>query len=172
VNSANVQQDSELQDKEFSTSMQCELEPSKASHSKSNYSNSDMMPSSLSQIDTSILENLPDEVRADIFKSLPPHRVENQLPESSRSSVLSGSYSKWCEMLRVQNCSLSECLLSSASFRFLNLDPGSKERDAVVLHLCEFMKEYINQKVEVDLEELYNCFCLLKRYIFNNFARL
>lgn len=130
-----------------------------------------MMPSSLSQVDFSILENLPDDVRADVLKTLPLHRVENQPPESSKSSLLSGSYSNWCEMLQVHNGLLSECLLSSASFCFLNLDRGSKEWDAVVLYFCEYMKEYINQKIESDLEELYNCFCLLKRYTINNFAR-
>ncbi|XP_021285553.1 DNA repair protein REV1 isoform X2 [Herrania umbratica] len=36
--------------------------------------NNDLMPSSLSQVDTSVLQQLPEELRADIFESLPEHR--------------------------------------------------------------------------------------------------
>lgn len=172
MNSANVWQDCEQQDQEFTTRMQCKFEQSKAFCSNSNHFKSDLMPSSLSQVDSSILENLPEEVRADVLKSLPLHRVENQLPESSKSSILLGSYPKWFEILRVRGGLLSEYLLSSASFCSPNLDPGSEEWDAVVSCLSEFLKEYINQKIESDIEELYNCFRLLKRYTTNNFARL
>ncbi|XP_078181674.1 DNA-directed DNA polymerase [Carex rostrata] len=160
--------DCEQQDEEFTTRMQCKFEQSKASCSNSNHFKSDLMPSSLSQVDSSILENLPEEVRADVLKSLPLHRVENQLPESSKSSILLGSYHKWFENLRVRDGLLSEYLLSSASFCSPNLDPGSEEWDAVVSCLSEFLKEYINQKIESDIEELYNCFRLLKRLSFDS----
>ncbi|XWS62960.1 hypothetical protein CRYUN_Cryun06bG0055600 [Craigia yunnanensis] len=36
--------------------------------------NNDLMPLSLSQVDTSVLQQLPEELRADIFESLPAHR--------------------------------------------------------------------------------------------------
>ncbi|KAK6241139.1 hypothetical protein SCA6_006528 [Theobroma cacao] len=36
--------------------------------------NNDLMPSSLSQVDTSVLQQLPEELRADLFESLPAHR--------------------------------------------------------------------------------------------------
>ncbi|KAJ4798862.1 DNA repair protein REV1 [Rhynchospora pubera] len=163
-NSESVERkDCRQQDQEISTRMQRVLEPSEASCSKSNYCKSDLMPGSLSQVDFSILENLPDEVRTDILKQLPPHRVENQFSESSKSNLSLGSHSKGFEMLRVQNCLLSEFLLSNATFLTPNINPSSEEWDAIVVNSCEFMKEYIRQKIESDIEELYNCFRLLKR---------
>ncbi|KAE8698588.1 DNA repair protein REV1 [Hibiscus syriacus] len=38
--------------------------------------NNDLVPSSLSQLDTSVLQQLPEELRADIFEALPAHRIQ------------------------------------------------------------------------------------------------
>ncbi|XVE93451.1 hypothetical protein REPUB_Repub01dG0193800 [Reevesia pubescens] len=38
--------------------------------------NNDLMPSSLSQIDSSVLQQLPEELRADLFELLPAHRIQ------------------------------------------------------------------------------------------------
>ncbi|XP_022735797.1 DNA repair protein REV1 isoform X3 [Durio zibethinus] len=38
--------------------------------------NNDLMPSSLSQVDTSVLQQLPEELRADLFEVLPAHRMQ------------------------------------------------------------------------------------------------
>lgn len=107
----------------------------------------------------------------------------NQNLKCSKISLFSGSPPKWVEKFKVSNClilnviaefyakSRADALLSSilqsvVSFLPLALGKSSEERDEAISCLCELLTQYIILKIESDIEELYNCFCLLKRYLF------
>ncbi|TYI45601.1 hypothetical protein E1A91_D13G049000v1 [Gossypium mustelinum] len=52
-----------------------EARPDSVAISTAGLENNDLVPSSLSQVDTSVLQQLPEELRADIFEALPAHRM-------------------------------------------------------------------------------------------------
>ncbi|KAG8095098.1 hypothetical protein GUJ93_ZPchr0012g20479 [Zizania palustris] len=83
----------------------------------------DFMPNSLSQADLTVLQELPEDVKADLFNVLPLHRSgdptcsnsnisENKIPADGRSDdpkhpqdyPLPGSSQKWIEEFRVSSC--------------------------------------------------------------------
>lgn len=160
----------------------------------------DLMPSSLTQADASVFEQLPEDLKADIIESLPAHRavnsvgnaphgfvgafpncVEVQNSEYPETHLWLGSPPKWVEMFQTSNClilniiaevytkSRANDLLSSifqSIFSFLPLTSEScSEWDEALSSLYELLKQYVNLKIESDIEELYNCFCFLKRYV-------
>ncbi|XP_020114515.1 uncharacterized protein LOC109728471 isoform X7 [Ananas comosus] len=105
----------------------------------------------------------------------------NQNLKCSKISLFSGSPPKWVEKFKVSNClilnviaefyakSRADALLSSIlqsviSFLPLASEKSSEERDEAISCLCELLTQYIILKIESDIEELYNCFCLLKRF--------
>ncbi|KAK8568205.1 hypothetical protein V6N13_106139 [Hibiscus sabdariffa] len=50
--------------------------PNSVAISTAGLENNDLVPASLSQVDTSVLQQLPEELRADIFEALPAHRIQ------------------------------------------------------------------------------------------------
>ncbi|KAJ3678135.1 hypothetical protein LUZ60_001938 [Juncus effusus] len=163
----------QAREKETNSASEIQILRLKSEHeeSKSNFSESDLMPNSLSQLDTSALDHLPDDVRTDILNSLPTHRTGNQNPGSSSGNLIpnySGSKSKWTEMfgnVGNEGLLLSDCLLKMDCVGF---DLSGEEWDVEVLGFCEGFEEYVKMKVDCDIEELYNCFCLIKRFSVNS----
>ncbi|XP_072971771.1 DNA repair protein REV1 isoform X2 [Typha angustifolia] len=160
-----------------------------------------LMPSSLSQADISVLQQLPHDVRADVLGLVPPHRKKDfignalrctsarkflkaegsETAEYSRTFLLSGSPPNWVEKFRTSNCMilnifaelyakcrgddlLSSIFQSMVSFLPLTPVPDTEEWDEALSYFSELLTQYTNLKIESDIEELYNCFCLLKRY--------
>ncbi|KAK8456031.1 hypothetical protein SEVIR_4G264900v4 [Setaria viridis] len=180
----------------------------------------DLMPDSLSQADFAVLQELPEDVKADLFSALPLHRpgdptcstsnvseskppnvggaenrslndggAENRSlndggaddPRDRSIFVPPGSFQKWIEQFRVSSClilnviaeqhtdsicsrPLSAVLEPLASFLSLCPDSGSEEWNETLSCLSELLRQYIQLKVETDIEELYKCFCLMKRF--------
>lgn len=168
------------------------------------------MPSSLSQVDTKVLQQLPEELRVDIIEQLPAHRRQEfsinaalsyfgehppeSLPNSptgnfweSTDSVLKcnlwiGNPPKWvvefkdskymilkilANMYYKSGCSgnlssiLRHTILESQHFLDINFEGW----DEALCCFCELLKQYIELKIEFDIEEIYFCFCLLRRYL-------
>lgn len=165
----------------------------------------DLMPDSLSQADSTILQELPEDVKADLFRKLPLHRSggpicstsnvsESKSPNVVRSENRSlndggaddpkdppGGFQKWIGQFRVSSClilnviaeqhtdsscgrPLSSALEPVASFLPLCPSPGSEEWSETLSCLSELLRQHIQLQVESDIEELYKCFCLLKRF--------
>ncbi|XP_066373951.1 uncharacterized protein [Miscanthus floridulus] len=157
----------------------------------------DLMPDSLSQADLTVLQELPEDVKADLFSALPLHRSGDPAcstsnvseskspnvddPQNPRTFVPPGSSQKWIEQFRVSSClilnviaeqhtdsscqrPLSSVLEPVASFLPLCPNSGSEEWNETHSCLSELLRHYIQLKVEDDIEELYKCFCLLKRF--------
>ncbi|KAK6946041.1 UmuC domain [Dillenia turbinata] len=165
-----------------------------------------LMPSSLSQVDTDVFQQLPEELRVDILKQLPDHRrpecssdavledykahqSEMKFGEVSTNSVGSsvtnnlwlGKTPQWVAKFRVSNCSilnflakmyfqskstglLSSILQSSISDARLVLDISKEEWDEAICKMTELLKQFIDLKIQTDIEEIYLCFRLLKRF--------
>uniref|UniRef100_A0A453SS87 DNA polymerase Y-family little finger domain-containing protein n=1 Tax=Aegilops tauschii subsp. strangulata TaxID=200361 RepID=A0A453SS87_AEGTS len=160
----------------------------------------DFMPNSLSQADFTVLQELPEDVRADLFNVIPLHRpidptcctsnvTENKSlknggtddPKNPVICVLPGSSQKWAEQFRVSSSlllnaiaeqhanSISSQPLSSILEHVASLLPlcptsGSEEWSDTLSRLSVLLTEYIHLKVDSDIEELYKCFLLLKRF--------
>ncbi|EMS65069.1 DNA repair protein REV1 [Triticum urartu] len=160
----------------------------------------DFMPNSLSQADFTVLQELPEDVKADLFNVLPLHRpmdptcrtsniTENKSlknggaddPKNPVICVLAGSSQKWAEQFRVSSSlllnaiaeqhanSISSQPLSSILEHVASLLPlcptsGSEEWSDTFSRLSVLLTEYIHLKVDSDIEELYKCFLLLKRF--------
>ncbi|GFQ07259.1 DNA repair protein rev1 [Phtheirospermum japonicum] len=147
-----------------------------------------LLPSSLSQVDFSVLQQLPDELRKDIIELLPQHREpgfakgssSNVIEEQTELSDLwSGSPPKWVEKFQKSNCStlnnlamihqfgsggcLSSLLQRMMSRIFLPIEVATDVSDDAVSWLCELFKQYVDLKIATDIEEIYFCMCLLKR---------
>ena len=173
--------------------------------------NTDLMPLSLSQVDVSVLQQLPEELRGDILGQLPAHRKQeltsnagshplSENPEgtliinitenqsNSIASVLNtnlwiGSPPQWVDKFTVSSCLILKTLaelyyklgstgsLSPILQRIISecLYPLDENGDAcgeeATYDLCELFKQYVKLKTELDLEEIYVCFCLLRRYV-------
>ncbi|XP_068656705.1 DNA repair protein REV1 isoform X2 [Aristolochia californica] len=156
----------------------------------------DFMPSSLSQVDDSVLQQLPQEVKADILETLPLHRVRENSSidakqlmhgESSSGQIVSesnlwgGNPPKWVGKFKLSNCmilnifvesyhkcgcksilsSILQCIISFLPF---SLELGSEDWDEAISCVCEFVMSYVELKIESDIEEIYICFRLLKRF--------
>ncbi|KAJ8769069.1 hypothetical protein K2173_024065 [Erythroxylum novogranatense] len=169
----------------------------------------DLMPSSLSQIDALVLHQLPEELRFDILQQLPAHRRQEltsnaglgsstEIPQGLLdvkstdiklpidvvvdSNLWVGTPPMWVEKFKVSNCLLLNTLaetyyelgsngnLSSIMQRTLCkcLPPQDASDDGwideAMFYICELLKQYIKLKIELDLEEIYVCFCLLRRF--------
>ena len=155
------------------------------------------MPDSLSQADLTVLQELPEDVKADLFNVLPLHRSDDPTCSTSNVSekivpndvgaddskdptvtLLSGTCQQWIEQFRVSSClivnviaeqhtdssqSLSSILEPVASFVQLCPSSGSEEWNEALSYLSKVLIQYVQLKIETDIEELYKCFCLLKR---------
>ncbi|XP_059448274.1 DNA repair protein REV1 [Corylus avellana] len=165
----------------------------------------DLMPSSLSQVDVTVLQQLPEELKADILEVLPAHRrqdvssnVLSEVPleskgikttenhSGSKDSVLdnnlwAGTPPQWVDKFKVSNClilnilaemyyeagstgNLSPILQRAISVPKHQLDASQDGWDEAAHILRELLKQYIKLKIEFDIEEIYVCFCLLKRF--------
>lgn len=161
----------------------------------------DVMPVSLSQADFTVLQQLPEDLKLDIFELLPAHRVENR-----SSSISIGTINKFCDSKDIGNDKdfklqfwmgnppnwvdkfmhsgclflssianmystsggtglLSTALQSVFSFLHKLSDSSLKQWDESCSCVCELLTQYIDLKIESDIEELYVCFRLLKRYM-------
>lgn len=168
--------------------------------------NVELMPSSLSQIDFSVLQQLPEEIRADVLGQIPAHRQvysnsasvasENQIESTGikideklipsingvgNNSLWAGDPPLWVHKFKASNFSilkiLAEMYYKSGSTGILSqvlqqtvstsLNPQnvcSESWDEAIHELSELLKQYITLMIEVDLEEIYLCFRILRRY--------
>ncbi|KAF7103325.1 LOW QUALITY PROTEIN: hypothetical protein CFC21_104323 [Triticum aestivum] len=159
----------------------------------------DFVPNSLSQADFTILQELPEDVKADLFNVLPLHRsidptrhtsnvTENKSlknggtddPKNPVICVLPGSSEKWAEQFRVSSSLLLKAIaeqhansissqplssiLEHAASLLLLCPPSGSEEWNDTLSRSVLLTVYIHLKVDSDIEELYKCFLLLKRF--------
>ncbi|KAI3753074.1 hypothetical protein L2E82_25119 [Cichorium intybus] len=144
---------------------------------------SSILPSSLSQIDASVLQELPEEIQNDIIDLLPPHRnlePEPSLPDPQPGQLWVGDPPNWIQkfsssnlqILRLfsdtysqlkSNHDLSSLLLKCISSSEILCNDFNDDYDDVISCLHELLKQYIDLKIDSDLEEIHTCFRLLKR---------
>ncbi|KAA8536245.1 hypothetical protein F0562_028723 [Nyssa sinensis] len=168
----------------------------------------DLMPSSLSQVDVSVLQQLPEELRVDILEVLPAHRrpeyvsdaalghlpnpressrmgcTENQtgmMDSLSSKDLWVGNPPLWVEKFKVSKFRmlnilaemyyrsgstghLSSILQRTISEYRISLDSSNDGWDDAISCLCDLLKQYIRLKIETDIEEIYVCFRLLRRF--------
>ncbi|XP_014520837.1 DNA repair protein REV1 isoform X1 [Vigna radiata var. radiata] len=171
----------------------------------SSFENNDLFPSSLSQVDGSVFQQLPEDFKADIVEQLPAHRrpdicsnvvippLENHslsvgVEVSDNSPICSynndslwvGNPPNWVEKFKGGSClilkKLAEMYLRSGLANtlssvlhqiiseFYELNLAQQFSDETVDIMCELLRQYIKVKIERDIEEIYICFRLLKRF--------
>ncbi|XP_022952777.1 DNA repair protein REV1 [Cucurbita moschata] len=162
----------------------------------------DLLPSSLSQVDPSVLQELPEPLRDDILKQLPAHRgkelslehsvkihhescdatasTSGSIDSFTENGLWSGNPPLWVDKFKASNClilqflaetytelgspgNLYGILLRTLSKSWHPSVPESDGWDGAIYGLCELLKEYFKLKIELDIEETYACFHLLKR---------
>ncbi|KAJ0829043.1 hypothetical protein HanLR1_Chr00c0046g0698901 [Helianthus annuus] len=158
--------------------------------------NIDIMPSSLSQLDPSVLQQLPEEIRNDITGILPAHRDpqiqshshlvdQAKLTDDDSSSHLlwAGDPPQWVAKFKSSDSQilrffsdtysgfrsthgLYSVLLKSVSANVVCGGGSTVDCDDSISWLCQLLKEYADLKLESDLEEIHTCFRLLRRYIY------
>lgn len=155
-----------------------------------------IMPSSLSQVDSTVFQELPEELRKDIIE----HLAKYQGPESMKGALSNvsdkqieveasdlndlwvGNPPKWVMKFQISNCSMLICFaeiyqsgsggcLSSIlqcmmSRIFVLTGVGTVGFGDAVTWLCELFRQYIDLKITIDVEEIYVCVCLLRRYVY------
>ncbi|PWA92321.1 BRCT domain-containing protein [Artemisia annua] len=160
-----------------------------------------VMPSSLSQIDASALQEYPQEIRDEILNNLPAHRNPETISDASplglnlnhleiqakptdhdsSNALWSGNPPHWVQMYKSSDSQilrylsdtysglkstydLSSVLLKSvAATEVVCIGGRTTECDDAIRCLCELLKQYIELKVESDLEEIHTCFRILRR---------
>ncbi|XP_022898470.1 DNA repair protein REV1 isoform X4 [Olea europaea var. sylvestris] len=154
-----------------------------------------VMPSSLSQVDHSVLQQLPQDLREDILEFLPAHRRLESVPDAllnpsenqtgspqfvSTNELWVGNPPLWVDKFKLSCCGMLNlfaemyyrsghtCHLSSILQRLfceqrVPLDVGTNEWDDAVSCLCELVKQYLELKIQTDIEEVYVCIRLLRR---------
>ncbi|KAF9621992.1 hypothetical protein IFM89_029212 [Coptis chinensis] len=166
----------------------------------------DFMPTSLSQVDISVLQQLPEELKVDILQLLPGHRrpecsnnclvecphdkvkrenINDHLEESnsvSRNHLWIGCPPLWVDKFEVSNHLIlnllaemyyrsgSSGLLSSLLQSTISAPPtfweaSNDPEDDVISSVCSLLQQYIELKIKSDMEEIYICFRLLRRWI-------
>lgn len=155
------------------------------------------MPSSLSQVDHSVLQQLPQDLREDILEFLPAHRRLESVPDAllnpsenqtgspqfvSTNELWVGNPPLWVDKFKLSCCGMLNlfaemyyrsghtCHLSSILQRLfceqrVPLDVGTNEWDDAVSCFCELVKQYLELKIQTDIEEVYVCIRLLRRYV-------
>ncbi|KAK9097288.1 hypothetical protein Sjap_022785 [Stephania japonica] len=166
---------------------------------------SDFMPASLSQVDVSVLEQLPDELKINILEVLPAHRKQDNSSDCHAGSALEcapgtgklencdvsssilwiGNPPVWVDNFDVCNHlilkllakmyyqsgptgRLSSILQSALAALPHFLDASIDSEGEVISRLCELLQQYVDLKIKSDLEELYICFRLLRRFTFKS----
>ncbi|KAH6813421.1 DNA-directed DNA polymerase [Perilla frutescens var. frutescens] len=155
------------------------------------FSQKNIMPSSLSQVDSSVFQQLPEELRKDIIEHLAHHQglesmkgafsnmadEQTEVEASDLNDLWVGYPPKWVKKFQISNCSIlnyfaevyqsgSGCGLSSLlqfmmSRIFVLTKVGTDGFGNAVL--CELFRQYIDLKITTDVEEIYVCMCLLRR---------
>ncbi|GJM96264.1 hypothetical protein PR202_ga13084 [Eleusine coracana subsp. coracana] len=123
----------------------------------------DLMPDSLSQADLTVLQELPEDVQADLFNVLPLHRPGDPTNSASNVSEKKASNNDGADDPKGPTITLPPGK-PLASFAQLCPSSGTEEWNEALSCLSEVLTQYIQLKVETDIEELYKCFCLLKRF--------
>lgn len=181
-------------------------EPSFSVTHKSSFEKDDLLPASLSQVDGSVLQELPDDLKAVIVLQLPAHRKQEicsnvaLVPPSENHQVSigvndsenlgsnpslntclwAGNPPKWVEEFKISSClvlrklaeiyyksgltSTLSSVLHQIISEFHQLNLVHQISDDSVNITCELLKQYIKVKIGKDIEEIYICFRLLKRY--------
>lgn len=174
--------------------MHCDKEEVPDFAAPATFSQKHLMPSSLSQIDSSVLQELPEELRKDIIEHLSHHQEpefvngassnvsdkQTEVDASDLSDLWIGNPPKWVKKFQISNCgmltcfagiyqsgsgglsSLLQCMMSKI---FVPTGVVTDGYDNGVSWLCELFKQYIDLKIATDVEEIYVCICLLRRYV-------
>ncbi|XP_049351928.1 DNA repair protein REV1 isoform X1 [Solanum verrucosum] len=133
-----------------------------------------LMPSSLSQVDTSVFQELPEELRTDILELLPAHRNteasldaslvcannQNCSPSISSIDLWVGNPPEWIDIFKASNCQIL-CVLAEMYQR-----AGEKKQLSSVLQRT-MSQIYILPDVGTDgWDEAVSCLCeLIKQYL-------
>ncbi|KAK4739952.1 hypothetical protein R3W88_003649 [Solanum pinnatisectum] len=133
-----------------------------------------VMPSSLSQVDTSVFQELPEELRTDILELLPAHRNteasldaslvyannQNCSPSISSIDLWVGNPPEWIDIFKASNCQIL-CILAEMYQR-----AGTKKQLSSVLQRT-MSQIYILPDVGTDgWDEAVSCLCeLIKQYL-------
>ncbi|CAK8539097.1 unnamed protein product [Lathyrus sativus] len=181
-------------------------EPSFNVTHKSSFEKDDLLPASLSQVDGSVLQELPEDLKAVIVLQLPAHRKQEicsnvaLVPPSENHQVSigvndsenlgsnhalneclwDGNPPKWVEEFKFSSClilkklaemyyksgltSTFSSVLRHIISEFHQLNPVYQISDDSVNITCELLKQYIKVKIGKDIEEIYICIRLLKRF--------
>ncbi|CAN6544394.1 unnamed protein product [Malus baccata var. baccata] len=135
--------------------------------------NTDIMPYSSSQVDTSVLQQLPQELRIDMLGQLPAHRTN----DISSSASVGPPAEKPPELLGLSDKSSWGGLMSSNpahGSKFITilrntilesqhpLDSSSDSWIEAVYSFSELLRGYIRLKIDSDIEEIY--IAVMKHY--------
>lgn len=156
------------------------------------FSQKHIMPSSLSQVDSTVFQELPEELRKDIIEHLAKHQgpeskgalsnvsdKQIEVEASDLNDLWVGNPPKWVMKFQISNCSmfnyfvevyqsgsggcLSSILQCMMSRIFVLTDVRTVGFGDAVTWLCELFRQYIDLKITTDVEEIYVCVCLLRR---------
>ncbi|KAK7308786.1 hypothetical protein RJT34_05017 [Clitoria ternatea] len=177
--------------------------PGSAHHSS--FEKDDLLPSSLSQVDGSVFQQLPEDLKAVIIEQLPAHRrpeicsnlavvlpsekhqvpvgvetSENYPGSSYHENLWAGNPPNWVGKFKVSSClilnklaemycksgltSTFSSVLHQTISEIYELNLPHQISDETLNLMCELLKQYIKMKIERDIEEIYICFRLLKRF--------
>ncbi|XP_059313959.1 DNA repair protein REV1 isoform X3 [Lycium ferocissimum] len=133
-----------------------------------------LMPTSLSQVDTSVFEELPEELRTDILELLPAHRNNessldaslvcsdntNSSPSISSIDLWVGNPPEWVEIFKASNCQILRVLAE------MYQRAGALKQLSAVLQRT-MSQVYILPDVSTDgWAEAVSCLCeLIKQYL-------
>ncbi|XP_029130864.1 DNA repair protein REV1 isoform X2 [Cajanus cajan] len=171
----------------------------------SSFDKDDLLPNSLSQVDGSVFQQLPEDLKAVIIEQLPAHRrpeicsnvvvvpplenhsvsvgveISESFPGSNyRDSLWAGNPPNWVGKFKVSSClilkkfaemyhksgltSTLSSILHQITSELYELNLAQLFSDETVNIMCELLRQYIKVKIERDIEEIYICFRLLKRF--------
>lgn len=133
----------------------------------------------LDKFDPAHVLNHSASVASDYCRNIPNH-IEPEKSKKSKIDLWSGSPPKWVEKFEDSNYLIlnltaqlytkygTEGLLSPILQLLISLNPlilGSNSEEPLEAHfdLCELLLQYINLKIDSDIEELYHCCLLLGR---------
>lgn len=176
--------------------MRCDKEEVPDFAAPATYSQKHIMPSSLSQVDSSVFQELPEELRKDIIEHLAHHQgpepvkgafsdvsdKQTEVQASDLSGLWIGNPPKWVKKFQISNCGLltifaevyqsgsggclSSILQCLMSRIFVLTGVGTDGFGNAVSWLHELFKQYIDLKIATDVEEIYVCLCLLRRCVY------
>lgn len=154
-----------------------------------------LMPTSLSQVDCSTLQQLPEELRKDILEHLPAHRRPESVKGTSSNLINNwtdfgdlesdnnlwiGNPPQWVDKFETS----SSCMLNLFAKLYqsgpcgrlssllqhimseINVSSEVNDDGLDITASCMYalFKQYVDLKIETDMEEIHFCFCLLRRY--------